>query len=392
VRLNRAPLARIHRPHVGLLLVCLALLAGPLHAETKLKVGFIYTGTVNDHGWVTTQDEGRKTLEKKFPWVETTYVESVAEGDVESYIDQMAEQGVKVIFTASPTFMDGTLNAATRHPDIIFFNADGYKQAPNVGTYIADTYQCSYLMGLAAGGLTKTGKIGTVASFPTPEGIRDTDAFALGLKAVNPKAVLMVRWLNSWFDVPATTEASQSLLEQGCDVLLNGMDSSTVMQVAEARHIPSCGTGNDGAAVAPTSFITGCLYDWTETYPALLQQVHSGAIVAGKMQNFDLWWRLSSHAVRLCYQPGVLLNPRDKPALSAIQADDGAGHKIAVWDLIQKRFEQMSADPPQFEPFTGPLVDFDGKLRVAAGRTASREELDRMTWRLPGITGNWPTP
>jgi simple sugar transport system substrate-binding protein len=376
------------------LLVAAAWLMGavaPVQADPKIKVGFIYTGTINDHGWVTGQDEGRKNLEKKFPWVETIYAESVSEADVESFIDQMADQGAKVIFTVSPGYMDGTLSAAARHPDIIFFNADGYKQAPNVGTYLADTYQTSYLMGLAAGALTKTGKVGAVSSYPTPEGTRGMDAFVLGLRSVNPKAVLIVKWLNSWFDVPASVEASETLLEEGCDLLSNGMDSSTVIEVAEAHHVPVCGTGNDGAQVAPNSFIMGNVYDWSDPYPALLQQIHDGVITPQNMQHFDQWWRLSSHAVKIYYKPGTLVNPRYKDALGSVQTDDGTGRKISVYDLILKRFDQMSADPPQFEPFTGPLIDFDGRLRVPAGQTASRAQLFNMTWRLPGVTGNWPT-
>jgi simple sugar transport system substrate-binding protein len=303
----------------------------------------------------------------------------------------MADQGVKVIFTASAGYVDSTVAAAARHPDIIFFNAHGYKRTPNVGTYDGDTYQCFYLMGMAAGGLTKTGKVGTIEPYPTPEAVRLMNSFMLGLRAVNPQATLQVQWLNSWFDVPATTEASGTLLEQGCDVLMNGTNSSTVMQVAEAHHVPSCGMGNDGSQIAPNSFITGFRWDWTEAYPALLQQVHDGVITPHNLQNFDQWLRLSSHAVRISYKPGVLLNPLYKDALSAKQVDDGTGHKISLYNFIEKRYEQMSADPPQFEPFTGPLVDIDGKLRVAAGQTAGREQLFSMTWRLPGIIGNWPT-
>jgi basic membrane protein A len=376
----------------ALQLLALLFFLGPvsLQAQTKIKVGFIYTGPVDDHGWTYNQDQGRKFLEKSLPWVETSYIESVSDGDVESYIDEMADQGIKVIFTTSPTFMDGTIAAAARHPDIIFFNASGYKQAPNVGTYVADAYQCSYLMGMASAGLSKAGKIGTVASYPTPEGVRATDAFDLGLKSVNPKAILTVRWLNSWYDPPASKEAAETLLAQGFDVLLNGMDSPTVEQVAEAHHVPVSGHGDDSAAIAPNSLITGDTYDWSETYIRLLQQIHDGVITPKNMQNFDQWWRLSSHAIKVFYKPGILLNPKFKDALTAVQTDDGTGHKVPLYDFILKRYAQMSAEPPQFEPFTGPLVDADGKLRVAAGQTASKAELFSMTWRLPGITGSWP--
>jgi simple sugar transport system substrate-binding protein len=376
----------------GLFVVaCVLGLPTQLRAEPKMKVGFIFTGPISDFGWNASQNEGRKTLEKNCPWIETSYVESVADGDVESYIDQMADQGAKVIFVTSATFTDGTIEDAPRHPDVLFFDASGYKQAANVGTYVADTYQCSYLQGMAAGGLSKTGKIGCIASYPAPQGVRAMDAFALGLRSVNPKAVLDVRWLNSWYDPAAAKEAAEVLLAQGADVLINGMDSPTVLEVAEDHHVPVAGGGVDDGNVAPNTLIASSVYDWDESYKNLMQRVHDGVLTSHNLQGFDEWWRLSSHAVKLSYKPGVILNPKYKPALSAVMVDDGAGHKLPLYDLILQRYAQMQAEPPQFEPFTGPLTDTEGKLRVPAAQTATKAQLFTITWRLPGVIGSWPT-
>ena len=75
------------------------------------------------------------------PNIETVIVESVAEADIEPFIDQLVADGVQVIFATSFGYGDGVLAAAERYPDIIFAHATGIQRAPNVMTYIADFYQ-----------------------------------------------------------------------------------------------------------------------------------------------------------------------------------------------------------------------------------------------------------
>ena len=376
------------------LLVALFLLGmlSAAQAQSKIKVGFIYHSPINDFGWTNSHDNGRLAMERNLPWVETSYVESVNDGDVESVIDQMASQGIKVIFSTSTSFTDGTITGAAEHPDILFFLTSGYKRAPNVATYMADDYQCKYLWGLASGALSKSGKIGFVSTYPQPVTIRGIDAFTLGVRAVNSQAVVNVRWVNAYYDPVAGKECAEALLAQNCDVLMSDMNSPTVAQVAEAHHVPVNGEAFDASSVAPNSLMANDVFDWGPAYTKLLQQVHDGVLTAKNLQTVDLWWRLGDHALRMYYKQGVFINPKYKEALMGVQADDGTGHRISVYDLIQERLNQMSSNPPTFEPFTGPLVDFGGNMRVAAGQTASREELFSLHWRLPGVIGNWPTP
>lgn len=96
-------------------------------AADKLKAGFIYVGPIGDYGWTHAHNQAREIAEKTFPWLETTYVESVPEGEVGVFIDRMVQQGVQVIFTTSFGFMDGTLEAAKRYPDVIFAPRLGHR-------------------------------------------------------------------------------------------------------------------------------------------------------------------------------------------------------------------------------------------------------------------------
>ena len=120
----------------------LAFLLIPLFLITSavagpLKVGFIYVGPTGDHGWTYMHDQGRIAIEEAFGnKVETTYVESVAEGpDAERVMTQMALKGTDIIFATSFGYMEQMLNVAAKFPDIKFEHATGYKRADNMSVY-----------------------------------------------------------------------------------------------------------------------------------------------------------------------------------------------------------------------------------------------------------------
>src|SRR5512140_551752 len=105
----------------ALLLALLALgLTSPARAEdSKLKACFIYVGPVGDIGWSYAHDEARKLAEKALPWLTTQYVEAVPEGQALPVIDRLVKGGCKVVLTTSFGFMDQTVEAAKKYPDVV---------------------------------------------------------------------------------------------------------------------------------------------------------------------------------------------------------------------------------------------------------------------------------
>ena len=195
-------------------------------APEALKVGFIYVGPVGDYGWSYAHDQGRKYLEATVPDVKTTYVESVPEGaDAERVLTQLARSGDKVIFATSYGYADAMLKVAEQFPDVIFLHCSGHKQRFNMGTYFGRMYQASYLTGLVAGTITQKKRIGYVAPIPIPEVIRIANAFVLGARAVSPEVSVHVVWTNAWYDPATESEAANSLLDIGADVIATQSDS-----------------------------------------------------------------------------------------------------------------------------------------------------------------------
>jgi basic membrane protein A len=332
--------------------------------DEPLQVAFVYVGPVGDAGWTFAHDQARKDLEAQFPWVETTFVESVPEGpEAERVITQLAEKGADLIFSTSFGFMDSTINVAQRYPEVVFMHCTGYKRAKNVGTYFGRMYQTKYLAGLVAGGMSKSGKIGFVSPHPIPEVIRHLNAFAIGVREVNPKATVHVVWTNSWFDPAKEKEAADALMDAGADVIATGADSAAPLQAAEARGAYAIGYDSDSRALAPKAFLTAPLFDWRVVYRDVVQQVKNRTWTSG-----DYWGGLETGVILLA--PLSDLVPQE------------------IKDKVAARTEEIKAG--KYVVFTGPLKRQDGTEAVAAGQVPSDADLLAMKWFVEGIVGTIP--
>ena len=384
-------------------IIASALFSGVVYSEAKtsqgienITAGFIYIGPVGDYGWTNAHDGGRVIVDDKYDWLDTVFVEGVAEDSaaLKAAVDTMVSTSdPDVIFTTSFGYMDGTLALATEdYPDKIFFHASGFKRAPNMGTYFADFYQIYYLNGLMAGAITDSNKVGYVGAFPIPEVVRHINAFALGTAEVNPSATVDVIWLNSWFDPTQAKAAANTLIADGVDVLAFTEDTPAVLQAAEENEgVYGFSHYSPMQSYAPTSSISGQLVHWEILYDEILLGVHDGTYTNTNLDDVDFLYFLNDDAVELGGEFGVAINPLFEDELKAkMVTDDGVA--ISVFDLINKRLDQM--DKPYadaYDPFTGPIKSQDGTVKLADGVRATIPELfATMDWFVENINGNDP--
>ena len=378
----------------GLIIIglCLIVASGLAFAgDKKLKAGFIYVGPVGDYGWSHAHDMGRKFAESKLPWLETIYIESVAESDSARIIDRFIQgEKVDVVFTTSFGYMADTLKAGKKYPDKKFMHCSGFKQLPNVGTYFADLYQTYYLNGLMAGAMTKTNKIGYVAAFPIPELIRHIDAFALGIKATNPKAEVHVKWIYAWYGPDKAREASEALIAEGCDALAFTEDTPAVIEVGQehtekGRQIYTFSHYSPMQPYGKDSVVSGQLVDWGVMYVKILQDIYNGT-----WKNNDEWWLIAEKAAILGGSFENIINPKFVAELKMKMVDTPDFGKISAYDLVVKRYEQMKKGPDVFDPFSGPIKDNTGKLKIKEGQRASKGDLLSIMYYVDNIAGSIP--
>jgi simple sugar transport system substrate-binding protein len=372
------------------LLAALMLCFGMAFAERGIKAGFIYVGPVGDYGWTYAHDQGRQAADARFDWLETLYVESVAEGDTETFIDQLVRQGANVIFTTSFGFGEGTLAAAQRYPDVLFGHATGFTRTPNVMTYIAEFYPAYYLNGLMAGALTESNKIGYVAAFPIPEVKRHINAFTIGVREVNPDAEVEVRWLYAWFDPAGAAEATQALIAEGADVFAFSEDTPTVIQVAAEAGYPSFSHYSPMYDFAPDYVVSGQIADWDKIYSDFLSKVYAGYYTNENLEEVDYWWMLAEGAIQAAADWDMVVNPVFEDRLRAVTVNDPILGEISVYELVFERLEAMSDVEMAFHPFQGPLYDRRGNLVLPEGARMTKLELETLEWAVEGVSLSSP--
>jgi len=349
--------------------------AAPTMEMEKIKAGFVYIGPAGDFGWTYAHDQGRIYAETKLPWLETITVESVPEGDAVRFIDRMVqEQKCDIIFTTSFGYMDDTVKAAEKYPDVAFFHASGFKRSTNMGTYMGDMYQIYYLNGLIAAAMSKTDKLGYIAAFPIPELFRHMNAFALGAKEINPNATVNVKWIYAWYGPDKAREAAEALISEGCDVLGFTEDTPTVVEVAQEHYekgeeIYALSHYSPMQIYGEDAVLTGQLTDWGVLYEQMLIDYKAGK--TSDMTNYDLLWLMKENAVELGGTWEDIINPKYVETLKGIKVDSADFGNISVYDLVMKRYNQMKGGRDVFDPFTGPIYDQEGNMTVAEGEVAS---------------------
>ncbi len=333
--------------------------------KNVLKVGFITIGPVNDWGYNYAHDQGRKYLQSALPGqVETTIVEKVPENaEAERVMEKMIANGVRLIFPTSYGHFEPALRVAKRHPDV-FFESCGRvvpNNIKNMATYFPRQYEPMYVAGIVAGRMTRKNSIGFIVAHTIPQVLQNVNAFTLGLRSVNPTAKVHIVCTNSWSDPPTEAEAAKGLIESGVDVLTMHLDSPiTVVDTAEKYGVMTVGYHADLKQRAPKGWLTGEMWNWGPLYVAITKSVLNHTWKAGNFRYGmrEGYSKLSSFGSKV--PPRVELE-----ALKAVSnLQDGS---LVI--------------------FKGPIIDRDGKERIAKDKIADLQTVETMNWLVPGVEG-----
>ena len=291
--------------------------------------------------------------------MKTSYVENVAEGpDAERVVRQLAASGHGLIFTTSFGFMNSTIKVAKQFPKVKFEHATGYKTAANVSAYNAKFHEGRTVCGLIAGHVSKSGIVGYIGSFPIPEVVMGINAFALAAQKIRPDVKVKVVWVNSWYDPGKEGDGAKALIDQGADIICQHTDSPAPLQVAESRGVHGFGQASDMRSFAPNGQLTAIIDDWTNYYVKRTQDV-----LDGTWASQSIWWGMKEGL--------VVMAPYGEAVPENVRAEADAAQKGIVDGSLH--------------PFTGPIKNQAGEVKVADGKTMSDEELLQIDWYVQGV-------
>jgi len=337
---------------------------------TPFKVAWIYPGPHNDGGWSQAHDAGRLYVQKMLGnKVQTTYKENVtSNAQVPQVVAGLVRDGYKMIFATSFGMLEFGVNGQLwkKYPNVLFEQATGLQVEKNQAEYFGAAEDTIYLSGMAAGAATKKGVVGYVAAFGTPEVVRHTNAFALGVMATHPGAKVRLLWTNSWFSPPKETAAAANLAAAGADVIGQNVDSPAAGVYSEKHGIPWVGYDSNAEQFAPKEWLTGSVYNWGLYY---LKRVKEA--MAGTWKSGFYYGSINDGFTKLApFGPGV--SAKTKALIAA---------------------KERAIESGKFNEFCGPISDQSGKVEIPKGTClnphtkAGINALYSMQWLVKGVIG-----
>jgi basic membrane lipoprotein Med (substrate-binding protein (PBP1-ABC) superfamily) len=238
-----------------------------------------------------------------------------------------------------------------------------------MSNYFGRTYEPRFLSGIIAGALTKSNIVGYTATESTPEVVASINAFALGMKLVNPASKLLVTWTGVWNNPSVSTDISHKLIDLGADMISN-KNLIVPRDVTWDYGVYAMLCDIDPETKKPVQYFASPIWKWGKFYEKIIHSILNGTYqrliasdsAAQKIVNF--WWGMDSGVLDLYVAEALL--PTDT---------------VKLVNIMKKMI--MSE---QYHPFIGPIYDGGGVLRISKDSVPSPEEIMSMDWFVDGVS------
>lgn len=330
-------------------------------ASGTLKIAFVHDRTPEESSWTYGHELGRHYLEDTFAGrVVTSFY--ITNGDPEEgsgIIQKAIDEGNTVIFTTSPKLLNASVKAALKCPAVRILNCSLNSCFGHLRTYYGRMYEAKYLTGILAGILSPEASIGYVADYPIYGSTASINAFALGVKSVNPNAKVCLEWTcvkdNRFQEHFAARHISY----------VSGQDLLTPYR--ESRQF-----GLYDIRGEQLKNVAMPICHWGKFYERIVTSILNGSWKKSATQSRDksinYFWGLSSGMIDV-------ICSRYVPA--------------ATEHLLELIKQNISSG--QFHPFSCEIHSQDGTLRNEKGTVMPAGQIGSMDWLLDNIEGCFPS-
>lgn len=229
----------------------------------QLKVAMVTdVGGVNDQSFNQSAWEGLQRAEKELG-IKVGYQESKQDADYVPNIETLVDQENNLIWGIGFKMADAMKEAAENYPDQNFAIIDNaYENGPkNIVGVTFKEHEPSYLVGLIAGKMTKSNKVGFVGGMDVPVIKKFEYGFRAGVKAANPNAEVVVQYANAFNDAAKGKAIAKQMYSGGADILFHaaGDTGTGMIEAAKEEGKFAIGVDRDQNSLAPENVITSAM-------------------------------------------------------------------------------------------------------------------------------------
>ena len=342
---------------------------------SELKVVFLHEHNAESSAWVRAHDKGIEALQQAFPdRVFITRKENIEpEVDAEQVLEDVAHDNADVVFTSSARMHTACLKVAAQHPKIRILNCSLNAPHPLVRTYYPRAYEVTYLLGLLAGALTRTDRVGYVAPHPVYGVPAALNAFAQGLKTVRPQARVVLRW-------SCLPDPAKPLDFSDCPDVDIFYARSQKEPEGFYRDYGLCRRLPDGT-LDPLGLP---VWKWEAFYTEIIRSIFDGTWGSSGARAINYWWGMRSGAEEINYQkglPGGTLHLLDMMEMLLSQEE----LRIFPDELYDQNHQPHSPASVVYSPKE--LMEMDWLDECVEGALPHYDDLDVKTRTLMAING-----
>ncbi|OAB46085.1 BMP family lipoprotein [Paenibacillus glacialis] len=206
-------------------------------AKTDMKIGMVTdVGGVNDKSFNQSAWEALTSV-KKDTGAEVTYLQSKDKTEYTPNLNKYVKGGYALTWGIGFDLGADMKTVADQNPDAKLAIIDAVVDSPNVQSVTFSEHEGSFLVGVVAAKMTKTGKIGFVGGAEIPVITRFQAGFNAGVAAVNPDIKVKNVYAGA-FDKPDQGKViASTMYNDGVDIIFHasGATGTGVFNEATAR-------------------------------------------------------------------------------------------------------------------------------------------------------------
>lgn len=236
---------------------------GSRPAPAGYRVALITPGSIADAAWNSAAYRGLLRIRDSLG-ADISHVEAATPATQEEALRTYAAQGYDLIIGNGFEFQEPAERVAAQYPKPVFAVTSGARLHGRVVPMVFRIEEATYLAGMVAGSLTKTGIIGFVGGVEIPPVAAGYRGWLNGARAMRPDIRSRVTYLNNWDDAAAGREAALAQIRLGVDMMHHNADAAALgvfQAVKESPGVYIFGANADQRALAPARVIGSAVID-----------------------------------------------------------------------------------------------------------------------------------
>lgn len=266
--------------HIGLFAFVTACAGGETERSTAgdtsgIRVALLTPGPISDRSWNGGAYNGLMRIRDSLG-AQVSHIQTKTPAEFEENFRQYGAQGYDLVFGHGFEFQDAALRVAPSYPHTIFVTTSGNSVLDNVAGMVFNMEDVSYLAGIMAASLTKTGTLAMIGGSEFPPVKSSFEAFEAGARSARPTVRVLTTYLGTWDDVSAGKEQALALMNRGADVIFQNADAAGLGIFNAARErdgIYVFGTNSNQNDVAPTVVIASVVIDLPHALLSVAREV-----------------------------------------------------------------------------------------------------------------------